>query len=43
MIIEDDKKIRKELSNLVARYGYQTIVAEEFSDITAEFLEYGTK
>jgi DNA-binding response OmpR family regulator len=33
LIIEDDPVIRKELSMILERYGYEAIVTEEFSDV----------
>jgi DNA-binding response OmpR family regulator len=39
MIIEDDKKITELIEKTLVRYGYQTYVVEDFSNIKGEFIK----
>ena len=40
MIIEDDKKMANLIKNQLERYGYETFLVKDFSNIKDEFLEY---
>lgn len=38
-IVEDERKIAESIANYLERYGYQAIIAKDFSQIFAEFLQ----
>lgn len=38
-IVEDEQKIAESIANYLERYGYQAIIAKDFSQIFAEFLQ----
>lgn len=38
-IVEDERKIAESIANYLERYGYQAIIAKDFSQVFAEFLQ----
>ncbi|WP_419726768.1 response regulator transcription factor [Terrisporobacter petrolearius] len=39
VIVEDNEKIRNELSNFLNKYGYETVVIKDFKDIVEDILD----